>query len=779
MSTVAPSVTAVEPLDHALAGPLAAYCLRTAGPGRVLLAAPELMPLVAPLLAAGCDVACVSASPVAWLPQNIALYPTVDAWQAAASPVDLVVAWMSWPGATAVEGASMASALLLASPAGREDVTAGWHSRALADGWQRHTAAFVLSGAPDGLDVLALARHGIAMHLPDDGRLAGCHGLAAALIRPGDAALATHADADGIWRIPYEQSRCSWLGVLSASPAPVPPTNGMAWLAPDAWQQARRNVDVFITVVDGSCADREGLIEQADAALVRSGRLVMILPIEAGGIAVEERLLAELERRQLVLDRAWWQRTDHQGGLGQFIEIACDRSGRLAIDAGAPALADTLILMAVKVNGAGVPRDPKLSTPNIVAFQRDYLDASVVRLIVAMGLRLESAPARRQLALQILETSPKESADHGAALCVLMYDPVAMESDRQQYLLSLLAEYVAQRPGNPTVLRWQVSLAYAAAAYHHSAGDLAAAARLYEKVLGFDVLAFSPLLGTKTTMAAVRLGWIRFATGDIDGARHAWSRGLDEARRLSGQSDWLEVAGHPDAPETFSLPEFAAVLDEAGRLASALRLTAEVPLRPGLTWQWANQSWQQHLAEARAALVQRQAWQDQLQDAKDWLDGQYHQLTAELDRRSQVIDTLTTSNRGLATDNAGVSAAFRLAHQHAAQEKANLLREKSEMAGEIGALSERVATLQRQLDATGADYAQLSTHHQQLFDAAQDLSAATRAVLGTVPQSKLPAESIAEEMSRLAVSFDHVPLKRQVRMLVRTLLSLLGGKRSR
>jgi len=779
MSTVAPPVAPVEPLDPALAGPLAAYCLRAAGPGRVLLAAPELMPLVAPLLAAGCDVACVSPSPQAWLPQNIALYPTWDAWQAASTPVDLLVAWTSWPGATAEGTASAASAMLLASPAGGEEMTAGWHDRARADGWQRHSAAFVMAGAPDGLAVLALARHGVALQLADDGRLAGCHGLAAALVRPGDAVLATHADADGLWRIPYEQSRCSWLGVLSAGPAPAPPTDGMAWLAPDAWQQARRNVDVYVTVLGDSSADPVGLIEHADAALVRSGRLVMILPIEAGGIAVEARLLAELEQRQLVLDRAWWQRTDRHGGLGQFIEIECDPSGRLAIDAGAPALADTLVLMAVKVNGAGVPRDPELSAPNIVAFQRDYLDASVVRLIVAMGLRLESAPARRQLAFRILEASPQESADHGAALCVLMYDAVAMASDRQGHLLSLLADYIAQPAGNPTVLRWQVSLTYAAAAFHHAAGDLARAAGLYEKVLGFDVLAFSPLLGTKTTTAAVRLGWIRFANGDIDRARDAWSRGLDEARRLSEQSDWLEVAGHADAPETFSLPEFAAVMDEAGRLASALRLTAEAPVRPGLTWQWANQSWQQQLAEARAALVQRQTWQDQLQDAKDWLDGQYHQLTAELDRRSQVIDTLTTSNRGLATDNAGVSAAFRLAHQHAAQEKADLLREKSKMAGEIGALSERIATLQRQLDATGADYAQLSTHHQQLFDAAQDLSAATRAVLGTVPQSKLPAESIAEEMSRLAVSFDHVPLKRQVRMLVRTLLSLLGGKRSR
>jgi len=87
--------------------------------------------------------------------------------------------------------------------------------------------------------------------------------------------------------------------------------------------------------------------------------------------------------------------------------------------------------------------------------------------------------------------------------------------------------------------------------------------------------------------------------------------------------------------------------------------------------------------------------------------------------------------------------------------------------------------MQRQLDAARSDYAELASHHQRLFDAAQDLSAATRAVLGTVPQSKLPAESIAEEMSRLAGSFDQVPLKRQLRMLMRTLVSLLGGKQVR
>jgi len=521
---------------------------------------------------------------------------------------------------------------------------------------------------------------------------------------------------------------------------------------------------------------------------------VIQVPLESGHIVHDGSLLALLEECGLVVDRAWRQIRSLPHGLRQFTEVERDDHERLAIEAGLSDAADAWVLLAVKTEGRGVVQVPDLDAPNIIAFQRDYLDASVVRLIVAIGLRLESAVLRRDLARRTMQEVPEASADYGAALCVLLYDPVTLSGGGREELIAAAHRYIVLPAINPTMLRWQVSLAFAVAGLQQSSGDLLQAAALYEQVLGFDVLAFSALLGTKTTTAAARLGWIRFGAGDVAGARQAWARGLEEARRLSLHTAWSEVIGDPDAPETFAMPEFAAVMDEAGCLASALRVTAESPLRPGTAWQWANRSWRMQLETARLMQLSRQRWHDQLQDAKDWLDGQYHQLTAELERHKAAVHVLESDKHVLEAEMTGLRAAFGLAHRHAASQLAkqtraiqaleseqrvsvvemNGLRAAFELAHRRAA-AEKVA-LQQQLHDAQADYVQLSAAHSQLQSAARNLTAATGAILHTVPQTRLPAESIAEEMSRLAAALNRLPLKRLVWAALRGLASLLGRR---
>lgn len=753
------------PLAPLLASDLADYCLRAAGPGRVLLVGPELMHLVGPLLAAGCEVACIVGGAAQSIPADVVVYASWDAWREDATSVDLVIGWTL--AADVLQGAleSGAAALVIAALSGRQGESAEWRTQAFALGWQLHPAAFALVAGFEELTVLALARAGVDAQSPEAMLRAGYHGLAAALIRPGDVVLATDAAQDDAWRILQQQSRCSWLGIASDRQAPSSVEPGMEWMDRTGWRRASKPLDVIITRLldDGQDWTQElGELQDAEAALVRSGRLVVFVPLVSGRCAQERELMVALERLGFVIDRAWWQSLARPTGLGQFIEIAKDESDQLAIDPDRAAVADALVLMAVKIGGTGIAQNPALAQPNIVAFQRDYLDASLVRLIVAQGLRLESESLRRTLAMDVVDQAPRNSADFGAALCVLLYDKVAQQGGRRSELLDAAEKYIRGPAINPTALRWQVSLTFAVAALHHASGNLRLAADFYARVIAFDVLQFSPLLGTKTTTAAVRLGWIRFGQGDIVSAREAWSRGLDEARRLSTQSTWSEVVGDENAPETFAMPEFAAVMDEAGRLASALRLTAEVPLRPGLAWQWGNRSWQLQLMEASNVKARRQAWYEQLQDAKDWLDGQYHQLNAELSRRAEAVDTLMSTNRLLEAENVGVLAAFRLAHLHAEGERSSLL-------GELNAL-------QAESERLGVEHDQLLASHQRLVDAANQLSAATGTLLGTVPQAKLPGESIAEEVSRLAMALERLPLKRQLRMLARTVLAAMGRK---
>ncbi|MGG2103504.1 hypothetical protein [Stenotrophomonas sp. NRRL B-14846] len=746
MSDSPPPTTSASLLTPMFAADLAAYCLRAMGPSRVQLIGEALAHLGTPLLAAGCEVS------------------RFDAVTSGDAVAEVIIAWADSGEECSRFLAPYAAAVVIVGPVGAAQDAEMWVAQAANLGWQQHPAVFALPGVPDYVTVRVFARSGVSVTDPASLMSASYHGLAAALVRPGDAVLAMDAAEGDLWRIVLQQSRCSWLGVVDDKPHPEG-ESGVEWLGGTQWQLIPRLIDMVVTRLshDGTAWSQK--VQAAHAALVRSGRLVVAVPLYSGRNPLQQdllALLALLEQSGLVIDRAWWQSLTRPPGPEQFIEVSRDAAGQLKIDSDSIAIADALVLMAVKVDGPGIAQDPSLKAPNLIAFQRDYLDASVVRLIVAVGLRLESATLRRQIARKVMHEAPVDSADYGAAVCVLLYDPVAQEGSSRAELLAAARLYIDAPAANPTVLRWQVSLAFAAASLHQAVGDLHQAAELYARVLAFDVLAFSPLLGTKTTTAAVRLGWIHFSRGALPAARQAWARGLDEARRLASQPDWSAVIGDCNAPEVFAMPEFAAVMDEAGCLASALRLTAETPLRPGLVWQWSNRSLRLQLLEARTEQQRRQIWQDNLQEAKDWLDGQYHQLNAELSRRDHVIQTLGSTARTLAIENEGARAAFRLAHRHAV--------------GEKEALSQQLHALHSEYDRLFAEHQQLINANQQLIGAAQQLSAATGAIMSGESRNRFPAESIAEEMFRLANALNRLPVKPLVRTVLRALAARLGRK---
>lgn len=741
MTALDPNASAVPTLSSLQADEIADYCLRAVGPTRVWLVGATLSALLAPLRAAGCDVAVHQD-----IPTDFAASGTVIAWADPGTQSRLL-------------HARNANALVLVMAAGTAEQSHVTSEQASSAGWQQHPAMFVLPAIHNGISIQLLARAGVCAADRQSMLRAGYHGLAAALVRPGDVVLAADAADHGLWRILQQQSRCRSLQVLSAAPVPAALEPGITWHAPDDGRPDALSADVLVTRIDLDDGAWLQELRVATAALVRSGRLIVAVPLNADGDVGGGDLLFTLETLGLLVDRAWWQNLSRPVGSDQFIEAARDGSGRLLIDTDARKQADALVIMAVKTVGDGVAPDPELQVPNIIAFQRDYLDASVVRLIVAMGLRLESAPLRRHLAEQLLHALPIDSADYGAALCVLLYDPAAVEGARRTALLEASLRYIGLTPANPTVLRWQVSLTYAAGALHHAAGDLEQAADLYARVLAFDVLAFSPLLGTKTTAAAARLGWILFGRGEIAAARQAWLQGLTEARRLASHADWSEVVGDIEFPETFGMPEFAAVMDEAGRLASALRVTAEAPLRPGLAWQWGNQSLQSRLSRAHDELQRCLAWQEQLHDAKDWLDRQYHQLNAEIDRRAASLQVLESANAALAQGNAALTA-----------DNADLrLRLQHEQA-QLSCLADEHARLVDQ-------HARLEGEHARLIAAAQELSTATSGIMPRVAQSHLPGESIADQLDRLSIALRRIPLKPAVRFALRLLVLALGSRK--
>lgn len=633
-------------IDAATANEAAAVVLRLQGPCRVLLLGSVLDALAVPLRLAGCEVSAdVEVAPADAVPGSSA---PVQSVQRANADVAVVLAAGNDLSSQVLD-LQIPSLLVLAR--GGAAVPEGWLRAAAAAGWGLHTACWVMQEAVEGHAVLALARCGARLDSPDAVRLASVFSLASSLVRAGDDVLLHAPAATDAWRIVSEQSRCGWLGVTDQAAGGHDPDQPEYVKVPSIADVDGRKVD-FLLLADTPLSQwSASLLLQAGHVLRRSGRLL----VETGRADIADwgSHCRQLESAGFTVDRAWMLSGGSANSPMQRAEL------NLAEPVESQWLCDgVLMVMAVRIEGTGYPRLPDSDVPNIVAFQRDYVDASVVRLIVAMGYRIDAAAQRRAVALQVLEQAPSYSADQGAALCVLLYDNAAMEGVHGRRILRLSSRYTEQVAVNPTALRWQVSIAFVLARRSQSEGRHEDALRWYMQVLAQDVLQFSPLLGTKTTSAALAVGWLAFARDDLPAARHAWVRCLEEARRLTRDCDWREVVGDPACPETFGLPEFAAVMDEAASAAAALRVTAEAPLRRGLVWDWANRSWRQQITRLQHDLDRGRAWQDELQRGKDWLHAQYELLTAEVTR-------LSADQTQLYAQHQGALAASRLAHQAA------------------------------------------------------------------------------------------------------------------
>lgn len=625
-SEEAASVVIVNDVAEAMAG----VVLRLQGPARIVLIGESLSAVMVArfLLAAGCEVELVvdeaSALP-AEASVGVAVHLGLVAWSAAGGWADVALV-MHAPAEIPSHLLDLnVQSLLLVAPFGVA-APGRWWEMAASRGWALHSAAWVMHESIDGHSTLALARQGVQLGSSTAVLQASLFALGAALVREGDDVLLHAPDTYGAWRIVLEQSRCGWLAVAeSHSNAEVARSGGhVVGASMDLYDG--RPVDFLLASMPSSEAVGR-LLEQAARIVRRSGRLL----IGWGGtdVAGWDEKCDQLETFGFAVDRAWLLRGGAQAAPMSRVEL--DLSRPLASQWLGD---DVLAVLAVRVDGARCVQLPDSDAPNIIAFQRDYHDASIVRLIVAMGHRIESSTLRRVIALRVLDEAPEGSADQGAALCVLLYDRSFMQSAGRPRILRMSEDYLDGRTLNPTAFRWKVSISFALGRLFQGEGRAEDAVRQYEYVLAQDVLQFSPLLGTKTTSAALSLGWLAFARRDLVSARQAWSRCLEEARRLANDSDWRDIVGDPARPETFGMPEFAAVMDEAATAAAALRLTAEVPLRSGLAWEWANRSWRQQIGELRREISRHLAWRDELQQGKDWLDAQYRHLTSEVARLS-------------------------------------------------------------------------------------------------------------------------------------------------
>lgn len=530
-----------------------------------------------------------------------------------------------------------------------------WRSDASRNGWGQHVRQGLVTWPGDALDahgirLLAFMKGGLRIDRGDQRRQIARAERLTSLIRPNDdVLLATHGDA--------QYSPILAAGARPSSISVEIHSQGVLTVS-----SAAELSDVDFIVIDdvNEFASADAAITSLTRRLRRSGRLSISMDFGAGCApdSVLPALRELMSLHGLVIERAWWQWSDESGVARPLLEFDLN-SGAAWEESDATGF--TLVASRTRAGEWRTQGDAR--APNITAFDRDYADPTIVRSLVSLGLRMESSHLRRDLAHDVLRTATLRSADEGAALCVLCYDWFSSPSrTAADSLLPRVSAYLIGDAANPTALRWQVSLAYVAGLMYQQLGERSGAIARFEYVLDCDVLHFSPLLGTKSVAAALALGWMAHADNDDVRACGYWRHALVEAERLVRTGDWSEVRGSLDSPETFGMPELASVLDEAGRAASALRVMRERPSRSaGLAWQAANASWSSLARQSAWQGAADRAWASKVQEGKDWLEGQYHSLTAKVSELECEIKKVVDVSIERKAERDGAIAAYRLA----------------------------------------------------------------------------------------------------------------------
>lgn len=221
---------------------------------------------------------------------------------------------------------------------------------------------------------------------------------------------------------------------------------------------------------------------------------------------------------------------------------------------------------------------------HVADFGAHYDNPWLYRTMVQMGERLADAAQLRALTLDVLGSARSDSADFGAAATVLCYGLLSSD-ERFAFASDLFAiadEYGAGSR-NPHVVRWRISLGYAAALLALAVDDGTRARQYFERVCADDPIPFSPLLATKTVAAGYWRAILALVDGDTDKARASLRRAIDTARRALHADD-LNAIGDPEDPLAFGFSELAEVADMASQCALALKHLDVFARAPGKFW---------------------------------------------------------------------------------------------------------------------------------------------------------------------------------------------------
>ncbi|MFZ5555408.1 MAG: methyltransferase domain-containing protein [Pseudomonadota bacterium] len=249
-------------------------------------------------------------------------------------------------------------------------------------------------------------------------------------------------------------------------------------------------------------------------------------------------------------------------------------------DPGAPAewwlfvgMKDPLLGREVPYSETSLPAYPEPGRYNVIAWGRDYRNPWLVKGMVSIGWRHTNPGGLEDVAARTLETAPPGSPDAGAAVCVLAYGSLDridnLDAASAHRCIERIDRFLGEAEDSPNALRWVVSNLYVKGLLLLSTGERERALEAFLDCAGRDIIAYSPVLATKTVGAYYFAGLLHGQNGDIAAARTCWSRGMEESRRVL-QGNWSEIWGEVDNPIWFGVPEITLLLDITTRCSDGL-----------------------------------------------------------------------------------------------------------------------------------------------------------------------------------------------------------------
>ncbi|WP_161805598.1 methyltransferase domain-containing protein [Frateuria defendens] len=216
-----------------------------------------------------------------------------------------------------------------------------------------------------------------------------------------------------------------------------------------------------------------------------------------------------------------------------------------------------------------------------VRYADEYANPWLGLAMITIGQRASLPSLRNKYVSRVLQESPRDAADYGAALCVRAYALLESSLPDASAIDALLDEldcYPMVGGENRMVLRWRVSLAYVKALLLRARGRLQEALEAFVACAGIDARRFGVHLLTKTTASWYEAGRLALALGRPEQAREHWSTGLGVGRTLlSARVE--DIVLRPEHPNLFNhgdgVREYTLAWDNIARCANGLHLLAD------------------------------------------------------------------------------------------------------------------------------------------------------------------------------------------------------------